>query len=33
MHEIRIILEDEEYEKILKSKGDQTWKEYFLKEL
>jgi hypothetical protein len=31
MHEIRIILEDEEYEKILKQKGDQTWKEYFLK--
>jgi len=31
MHEIRLILEDNEYELVLKQKGNLTWKEYFLK--
>lgn len=30
MHEIRMILEDKEYEAMLKIKKDQTWKQLFL---
>ena len=30
MKEIRITLEDQEYEKVLKQKGEMTWKEYFM---
>ena len=30
MKEIRIILEDKEYNKCMSKKGDRTWKEYFM---
>jgi hypothetical protein len=33
MKEIRIALENTEYEKLIKMKGDLTWKQYFCKEL
>jgi hypothetical protein len=33
MKEIRVALEDQEYEKLMKLKGDMTWKEYMCKEM
>jgi hypothetical protein len=31
MKEIRIALEEQEYEKLMKAKGDMTWKQYMCK--
>jgi len=31
MKEIRIALEDEEYNKIIKDKGELTWKQYLMR--
>jgi hypothetical protein len=33
MKEIRIALEDLEYEKLMKAKGEMTWKQYMCREI